>query len=69
MSFGNGASQAKAETLSDLIRVRGLLPDLLHHWLLLNRGRMGHVAAEFMAERRCTTRIDLASCRPRETET
>src|ERR1019366_10750634 len=69
MSFGNAASQTKAETLNDLIRVRGLLPDLLHHWLLLNRGRMGHIAAEFMAERRCITRINLcviASTRDRD---
>jgi hypothetical protein len=31
MSFGNAASQTKAETLNDLVRMRGLLPDLLHH--------------------------------------
>ena len=52
MSFGNAGSQTKAETLSNLIRVRGLWLYLLRHWLLLNRGGMGHVAAECQTQRR-----------------
>ena len=51
MSFGNAASKTKTETLTDLIRVRGLWFYLLRYWLLLNRRRMGHVAAEFLSER------------------
>src|ERR1700687_4207765 len=51
--------QTKTETLSSLIRVRGLWFYLVRHWLLLNRGRMGHVAAEFLPERRCIIRINL----------
>src|SRR5450631_1709645 len=57
MSFGNPTSQAKAEALTNLIRVLWLY--LLCHWLLLDRGGMGHVAAEFLAQRRCIVRINL----------
>src|SRR5580698_4483302 len=59
MSFGNTASKTKTETLTDLIRVRGLWFYLLRYWLLLNRRRMGHVAAEFLSERLCVVRINL----------
>jgi hypothetical protein len=55
--------------LTNLVRMRGLLPDLLHHWLLLDRGRVRHIAAEFLAELRSTTRINLcviASARERD---
>ena len=61
--------QTKTETLSNLIRVRGLWFYLVRHWLLLNRGGMGHVAAEFLPERRCIIRINLrviASTRDRD---
>src|SRR5713226_3755422 len=51
--------QTKTETLIDLIRVRGSWLYVLRHWLLLNRGGMGHVAAEFPPERRCIIRINL----------
>jgi hypothetical protein len=57
--FGNPASQTKTETLTDLIRVRGLWFYLVRYWLLLNRGRMGHIAAEFLPERLCVVRINL----------
>ena len=69
MSFGNATSQTKAETPRNLIRVRGLWLYLLRHWVLLNRGEMGHVAAEFLAQRRCIVRINLrviASTRDRD---
>jgi len=59
MSFGNAASKTKTETLTDLIRVRGLWFYLVRYWLLLNRVRMGHIATEFLPERRCTIRINL----------
>ena len=59
MSLGNAASQTKAKTLTNLVRMRGLLPDLLLYWLLLDRGRVRHIAAEFLAELRNTTRINL----------
>jgi hypothetical protein len=39
--------------------VRGLWFYLLRYWLLLNRGRMGHIAAEFLPERLCVVRINL----------
>jgi len=39
----------------DLIRVRGLWFYLVRCWLLLNRGRMGRVAAEFTSM--TTTRL------------
>ena len=61
MSFGNAASQTQTETLTDVIRVRGLWFYLLRYWLLLNRVRMGHVAAEFLPERLYVVRIDLGS--------
>jgi hypothetical protein len=51
MSFGNTRSQIKTETLSNLIRVAGLSLCVLRHWFLLIREGMGHVAAEFLAER------------------
>src|SRR5450631_1205482 len=57
MSFGNPTSQAKAEALTNLIRVLWLY--LLCHWLLLDRGRMGHIAAECLRQRRCIVRINL----------
>jgi hypothetical protein len=57
--FGIATLQTKTETLSNLIRVRGLWFYLVRHWLLLNRGGMGHVAAEFLPERRCIIRINL----------
>src|SRR4029077_14901569 len=69
MSLGNAASQTKAKTLTNLVRMRGLLPEVLHHWLLLDRGRVRHIAAEFLAELRTTTRINLcviASARDRD---
>src|SRR5208282_3475920 len=59
MSFGNAASQTKTETLTDLIRVRGLWFYLVRYWLLLNRVRMGHIATEFLPERLCIIRINL----------
>src|SRR5580704_15289344 len=59
MSFGNAASKTKTETLTDLIRVPGLWFYLVSRWLLLNGGGMGHVAAEFLAQRRCIIRINL----------
>src|SRR6266436_7317215 len=61
--------QPQTETLSSLIRVRGLWFYLMRHWLLLNRGGMGHVAAEFLPERRCIIRVNLcviASTRDRD---
>src|SRR3982074_3109132 len=51
--------ETKTETLGNLIGGRGLLFYFVRHWLLLNRGRMGHVAAEFLPERRCIIRINL----------
>ena len=57
LSFGNATSPSKAETLTNLIRVRGLY--LFRRWLLLNRGGMGHVAAEFLSQHRCIVRINL----------
>src|SRR5208282_4475488 len=59
MSFGNAASKTKTETLTDLIRVRGLWFYRVRHWLLLNRRRMGHVATEFLPQRRRIARIYL----------
>ena len=59
MSFGNAASKTKTETLTDLIRVRGLFFYLVRHWFLLSRVRMGHIAAEFLPERPCVVRINL----------
>src|ERR1700687_5016775 len=59
MSFGNATSQDKHEALTNLIRVRGLSLYLLRHWLLMNRGRLGHVAAECLRQRRCIVRINL----------
>jgi len=59
MSFENTTSQTKAETVNNLVCVRGLWLYLLRYWLLLNRRRMGHIAAEFLAERRCIVRVDL----------
>jgi hypothetical protein len=41
----------------------------VRHWLLLNRGGMGHVAAEFLPERLWVVRINLrviASTRDRD---
>src|SRR5260370_20464735 len=61
--------QPKTETLSSVIRVRGLWFYFVRHWLLLNRGGMGHVAAEFLPERRRIIRINLrviASTRNRD---
>src|SRR5208337_3289180 len=69
MSFGNAGSQTEAEALSNLIRVRGLWLYLLRHWFLLNRGGMGHVAAEFLPQRRYIVRVNLrviASTRDRD---
>src|SRR5713226_1216757 len=51
--------QTKTETLNNLIRVRGFWFYLVRPWLLLNRGGMGHVAAEFLPERCCIIRINL----------
>src|SRR5260370_29449201 len=51
--------QTKTKTLTNLISVRGLWFYLVRHWLLLNRGGMGYVAAEFLAERRRIIRINL----------
>ena len=59
MSFENAASETETETLTNLIRVRGLWFYLVRSWLLLNRRRMGHVAAEFLPERLCVVRINL----------
>src|SRR5208283_2899180 len=59
MSFGNAASKTKTETLTDLIRMRGLWFYLVRHLLLLNRGGMGHVSAEFLPERLCVVGINL----------
>ena len=59
MSFGNAASKTKTETLTDLIRVRGLWFYLVRYWLLLDGGGMGHVAAGFLPQRRCIIRINL----------
>ena len=56
---GMHASKTKTETLTDLIRMRGLRFYLVRSWLLLNRGGMGHVAAEFLPQRRCIVRINL----------
>ncbi len=39
--------------------MRGLCFYLVRSWLLLNRRRMGHVAAEFLPERLCVVRINL----------
>jgi hypothetical protein len=49
----------RPNTLTDLIRVRGLWFYLVRSYLLLNRTQMGHVAAEFLPERRCIVRINL----------
>ena len=49
--------------------MRGLWFYLVRSWLLLNRRRMGHVAAEFLPERLCIVRINLrviASTRDRD---
>jgi hypothetical protein len=43
--------QTETETLSNLIRVRGSWLYVLRHWLWLNRGGMGHLAAEFLPQR------------------
>src|SRR6266852_2620177 len=51
--------QTKTKTLTNLISVRSLWFYLVRHCLLLNRGGMGHVAAEFLPERRCIIRINL----------
>src|SRR6266478_5987630 len=51
--------QTETETLTDLIRVRGLWFYLVRRLLLLNRGRMGHIAREFLPQRRCVVRINL----------
>src|ERR1035437_1591963 len=59
MSFGNPTSKPKAETPNNLRRMRGLLPYLGRRWLLLNRGRMGHVARESLAESRGIVCINL----------
>ena len=67
LTFGNAGSPTEAEALSNLIRVRGLY--LLRRWLLLNRGGMGHVAAEFLSQHRCIVPINLrvvASTRDRD---
>ncbi len=67
--FGIATLQTKTETLTNLIRVRGLWFYLVRYWLLLNCKRMGHVAAEFLPERVCIIRIDLgviASTRDRD---
>ena len=69
MSFGNASLETKTEALTDLISVGGLGFDLVCLCLLLNRGEMGHVAAEFLPERQCIVRINLGVKRPRETET
>ena len=69
MSFRITMLQTKTETLSDFIRVRGLWFYLVRYWLLLNRRRMGHVAAELLPERCCIVRINLrviASTRDRD---
>ena len=57
--FGIATLQTKTETVSNLIRVRGFWFYLVRYWLVLNRGGMGHVAAEFLPERRCIIRINL----------
>ena len=49
----------RTETLSNLICVRGLWFYLVRHRLLLNRGGMGHIAAECLRQRRCIVRINL----------
>jgi hypothetical protein len=67
--FGIATLQTKTETLTNLIRVRGLWFYLVRHWILLNRGGMGYVAAEFLPERRCIIRVNLsviASTRDRD---
>src|SRR6266852_2820712 len=67
--FGIATLQTKTETLSNLIRVRGLWFYLGRHWLVLNRGGMGHVAAEFLPQRCCVVRINprvIASPRDRD---
>ncbi len=46
--FGIATLQTKTETLSNLIRVRRLWFYLVRHWLLLNCGGRGPVAAEFL---------------------
>jgi len=45
--FGIASLETKTEALTDLIRVGGLWFYLVQSLLLLNRRRMGHVAAEF----------------------
>src|SRR5450759_4977294 len=57
--FGIATLQTKTQALSNLIRVRGLWFYLMRRWLLLNRRRMGLVAAEFLAPCRCVVRINL----------
>ena len=67
MSFKNATSQAKAEALTNLVRMLFLY--LVRHWLLLDRGSVRHIAAEFLADLRSTTRINLcviASARDRD---
>src|SRR5258708_6713592 len=61
--------QTETETLSNLIRVRGSWLYVLRHWLWLNRRGMGHLAAEFLPQRRCIIRMNLrviASTRNRD---
>src|SRR5216684_777487 len=62
--FGIASLETKTETLTNLIRVRGLWFHLVRSWLLLNRRRMGHVAAEFLPERLCVVRINLGVIAP-----
>src|SRR5271166_905216 len=57
--FGVASLETKTETLTDLIRVRGLWFYLVPYWLLLNRGGMGHFAAEFLSQGRSIVRINL----------
>jgi len=48
--------QTETETLTDLIRVRGLWFYLVRCWLFLNRVRVGHIPTEFLPERLCFIR-------------
>jgi integrase len=59
---GHGIRDAtKAKTLRNLVPVRGLLLYPLRDRIRLNRGEMGHVAAEFLAQCSCVIRVNLLS--------
>jgi acyl-CoA hydrolase len=56
---GIATLQTKTETLTNLVSVRDVCLNIVRCRLLLNRGCTGHVAAEFLPQRRCIVRINL----------